>query len=186
MKKLWEKKETATSHLIESFTVGKDRELDLYLAPFDVLGSIAHVKMLAAVKLLTEAECALLVKGLQQIYQEIEAGSFTLSPGVEDVHSQVEMLLTDRLGEVGKKIHMARSRNDQVLVDLRLFLRSEIEGVVTEVRSFFDLLSNPLPNWIPRPIHAKKFNHVTLIFALENIRLSSSIQIIKRLTENSE
>ncbi len=140
MKKLWEKKETATSKQIETFTVGQDRELDLYLAPFDVLGSIAHVKMLGSVGLLKADEASTLVKGLQAIHQEIEDGKFTLAPGVEDVHSQVEMLLTERFGEAGKKIHMARSRNDQVLVDLRLFLRHEIEGIVTEVRTFFDLL----------------------------------------------
>lgn len=140
MKKLWEKKETSTSQLIEQFTVGQDRELDLYLAPFDVLGSIAHVKMLVSVQLLTEQEGALLVDGLKGIYSEIKNGSFALAPGVEDVHSQVEMLLTHRLGEVGKKIHMARSRNDQVLVDLRLFLRSEIQILVKNVVQFFELL----------------------------------------------
>jgi len=140
MKKLWEKKTSAQGSLIESFTVGKDRELDLYLASFDVLGSIAHVKMLGKVGLLEQNETLELVKGLQLIYQEIENGQFTLSEGVEDVHSQVELMLTKRLGEAGKKIHMARSRNDQVLLDLKLFLRSEIEGVVNEVSSFFALL----------------------------------------------
>ena len=140
MKKLWEKKSTAHTAMIESFTVGKDRELDLYLAPYDVLGSIAHVKMLGKVGLLEKKEAEVLVEGLKAIYQEVSSGTFSLEEGVEDIHSQVELLLTRRLGEVGKKIHMARSRNDQVLVDLRLFLRAEIEGLVSEVSSFFNLL----------------------------------------------
>ena len=140
MKKLWEKEETNTSRLIEDFTVGQDRELDMFLAPFDVLGSIAHVKMLTKVSLLTLDESNQLIIGLQDILNEIKLGEFSLDAGVEDIHSQVELLLTARLGEVGKKIHMARSRNDQVLLDLKLFLRHEIEGVVTEVQTFFDLL----------------------------------------------
>ena len=126
--------------IIQAFTVGEDRDWDMYLARFDVLGSIAHTKMLAKVGLLTEEESKTLTKGLSAIHSEIEQGKFTLQEGVEDVHSQVEILLTERLGEVGKKIHMARSRNDQVLVDIKLYLRNEIEGVVGATTGLFDLL----------------------------------------------
>lgn len=144
MKTLWEK-ESKKGHIevkkaIHEFTAAKDRELDLYLAPFDVLGSMAHVKMLGKVGLLKSDEVDTLVAGLRVIRSEIEAGNFKLDEGVEDVHSQVELLLTERLGDVGKKIHMARSRNDQVLVDLKLFLRSELEEVVTASSSLFELL----------------------------------------------
>ena len=141
MKKLWEKSKGQTLASIEKFTVGKDRELDVELAPFDVLGSIAHVKMLEKVGLLIESESQQLQAGLRAIYAEIEAGKFCLSPEVEDIHSQVEMLLTQRLGEAGKKIHMARSRNDQVLVDLKLYLRSEIESLAGVIEKLFQLLS---------------------------------------------
>jgi argininosuccinate lyase len=140
MKKLWEKKSGATLASIEKFTVGLDREFDLYLAPFDVLGSIAHVKMLAKVGLLVKAESETLVKGLQAIATEIDAGTFKLEPEVEDIHSQVELLLTNRLGDAGKKIHMARSRNDQVLVDLKLFLRHELLDLTLSMERFFSLL----------------------------------------------
>ena len=142
-KTLWGKSgktEGSSREIIQDFTVGRDRELDLYLSKFDVLGSIAHTKMLAKVGLLTNEESHTLVKGLVQIHSEIEAGTFELQEGVEDVHSQVEMLLTERLGEVGKKIHMARSRNDQVLVDIKLFLRNEIEGLVVSTSKLFELL----------------------------------------------
>lgn len=140
MKKLWEKKSGGTTASVEKFTVGKDSEFDLYLAPFDVLGSIAHVLMLAKVGLLNEAEAQSLVKGLQAISQEIEEGNFKLESHVEDIHSQVELLLTARLGEVGKKIHMARSRNDQVLVDLKLFVRHELLDLSDEMGKLFSLL----------------------------------------------
>lgn len=136
--KLWQK-DTIALAAVEQFTVGNDRELDLQLAPFDVLGSIAHVSMLAAVGLLEAAEKELLVKELQAIYKSINE-TFTLDEGVEDIHSQVELMLTKKLGDVGKKIHSARSRNDQVLVDLRLFLRSEIGKLVHTVQPFFELL----------------------------------------------
>lgn len=142
-KTLWEKthkgNETERA-VIQEFTVGQDREWDLYLARFDVLGSIAHTRMLGKVGLLQGSEVDTLCAGLRQIHSEIEEGDFQLHEGVEDVHSQVELLLTERLGEVGKKIHMARSRNDQVLVDLKLFLRSEIEKTVHSVSSLFELL----------------------------------------------
>jgi argininosuccinate lyase len=137
--KLWQKDKTSLKE-VEKFTVGKDREMDLVLAPFDVLGNIAHAKMLATVGLLTNEEADTLVKELQKIYKEIEAGNFVMEDTVEDIHSQVEFLLTKTLGDTGKKIHSARSRNDQVLVDLKLYLRSEIEKLVGSTKDFFDLL----------------------------------------------
>src|SRR3982751_1765777 len=137
--KLWQKNTTSLKE-VEQFTVGKDREFDLLLAPFDVLGNIAHARMLATIGLLTNEECEQLVKELRSIYQEIQQGAFSIQPDVEDVHSQIEFLLTQKLGDIGKKIHSARSRNDQVLVDVKLFLRSEIEKTVHAIESFFQLL----------------------------------------------
>jgi argininosuccinate lyase len=139
--KLWEKN-TESLKEVEKFTVGKDREFDLQLAPFDVLGSIAHIKMLAEVKLLTKEEEAQLVAELKNIFSSIQHSQFTIDKEIEDIHSQIEFLLTKKLREVGKKIHSARSRNDQVLVDIKLFLRSEIEGLVKTIQSFFELLQN--------------------------------------------
>lgn len=137
--KIWQKDKAALAE-VDRFTVGKDREMDAYLAPFDVLGSLAHTTMLESIGLLTAEELAILQKELKQIYKEIQQGNFILEDGVEDIHSQVELLLTRRLGEVGKKIHSGRSRNDQVLVDLKLFLRHELEVLVGEVKTLFDLL----------------------------------------------
>ncbi len=137
--KLWQKDKTSLQE-VEKFTVGKDREMDLALAPFDVLGNIAHAKMLATVGLLTNEEAASLTAELKNIYAKIDAGDFVMDEGVEDIHSQVEFLLTQKLGDTGKKIHSARSRNDQVLVDLKLYLRSEIEKLVNNTKDFFDLL----------------------------------------------
>jgi len=141
--KLWQKNTTSLKE-VEQFTVGKDREFDLLLAPFDVLGNIAHARMLAAVGLLTNEECEQLVKELRSIYKitqpSIDNSQFTIDNSIEDVHSQIEFLLTQKLGDVGKKIHSARSRNDQVLVDVKLFLRSEIEKTVHTIESFFQLL----------------------------------------------
>ena len=137
--KLWQKN-TESLKEVETFTVGKDRELDLFLAPFDVLGSLAHIKMLNSVGLLTDKELSELQKALKGIYQEIENGNFILEEGVEDIHSQVEFILTKKLGDAGKKIHSARSRNDQVIVDLKIFLRNEIEELVHQVKDYFDLL----------------------------------------------
>lgn len=137
--KLWQK-DTQSLKSVEKFTVGNDRELDIYLAPFDVLGSLAHIKMLASVGLLTKEELIILEDELKHIYQLIQNGDFKLDEGVEDIHSQVELMLTQKLGDVGKKIHSARSRNDQVLVDLKLFLRDEIEKLVESTKAFFDLL----------------------------------------------
>lgn len=137
--KLWQK-EKASLDAVEKFTVGNDRELDILLAPFDVLGSLAHIKMLATVNLISNDELHLLEKELKKIYHEASASNFKLDEGVEDIHSQVELMLTQRLGDMGKKIHSARSRNDQVLVDLKLYLRSEIEKTVNNTKTFFDLL----------------------------------------------
>jgi len=137
--KLWDKG-TSVNELIEIFTVGKDREMDLYLAKFDVLGSIAHAKMLQSINLITERELIELHAELVQIYQFIENGDFVIEEGVEDVHSQVELMLTRKLGDTGKKIHSGRSRNDQVLLDLKLFTRSEIQKLVLNVSVLFDKL----------------------------------------------
>ena len=137
--KLWEKSVTL-NHDVETYTVGRDREMDMYLARYDVLGSLAHITMLQSIGLLTADELKLLTGGLRAIYHEIEQGKFEIEPGIEDVHSQVELLLTQRLGQVGKKIHSGRSRNDQVLVDLRLFIRSEIEDVVSHLTVLFKTL----------------------------------------------
>ena len=137
--KLWQK-DTASLKEVEIFTVGKDREMDLLLAPYDVLGNIAHAEMLATIGLLTVEEKNILVNELQSIYPSTQDSSFKIQEGVEDVHSQIEFLLTEKLGDVGKKIHAARSRNDQVLVDLKLFLRNEIEVLVDVIMPFFQLL----------------------------------------------
>ena len=140
--KLWSKDNTATSRIIEKFTVGKDREMDLHLAAFDVLGSLAHTTMLESVCLLSNDELQQLKKALHNIYQQISANEFTLADNVEDIHSQIELLLTQQLGEIGKKIHSARSRNDQVLVDIKLYLRNEIEELVKAVQPLFALYHN--------------------------------------------
>lgn len=137
--KLWQKDKVSLKE-VEKFTVGNDRELDLYLAPFDVLGSLAHTKMLESIGLLTNEELSILQAELKNIYSETLKENFVLTEGVEDIHSQVELMLTQKLGDVGKKIHSARSRNDQVLLDLKLFLRSEIEKLVDTTKEFFDLL----------------------------------------------
>lgn len=137
--KLWQKDKSSLKE-VEKFTVGRDREMDLYLAPFDVLGSLAHIRMLASVGLLTAEEVDVLSAGLKEIYRQIGSGEFALADEVEDIHSQVELLLTERLGDAGKKIHSGRSRNDQVLVDVKLFLRDELEKLVAAVRELFDLL----------------------------------------------
>ncbi len=137
--KLWDKG-TKVNQNVENFTVGKDRELDLQLAPFDVLGSLAHCKMLASINLLESEELVLVEKELQRIFVDIEEGNFVIEEGVEDVHSQVEFLLTKTLGDVGKKIHSGRSRNDQVLLDLKLFTRHKIEELVNKTQELFNVL----------------------------------------------
>ena len=137
--KLWEKNFTPTAE-IERFTVGRDRELDAYLAESDVLGSMAHITMLESIGLLTADELKVLLAELRNILGEIRAGKFTIEEGVEDVHSEVELLLTQRLGDIGKKIHSGRSRNDQVLVDLKLWTRRQLREVVELVKVLFDEL----------------------------------------------
>lgn len=137
--KLWQK-DKASLKEVEIFTVGKDREMDMYLAAFDVLGSLAHTQMLESVGLLTKNELSQLQKELKNIYGQIQKGEFKLQEDVEDIHSQVELLLTQKLGDTGKKIHSARSRNDQVLVDIKLYLRNDLEELVKTIQPFFDLL----------------------------------------------
>ena len=137
--KLWEKNISVNSD-VETYTVGLDREMDLYLAPYDVLGSMAHITMLESIGLLDKTELDALIAELQNIYEEIQNGKFIIEPDVEDVHSQVELMLTRRLGDIGKKIHSGRSRNDQVLLDLKLFMRSKIEEVAIAVKRLFDAL----------------------------------------------
>ncbi len=137
--KLWDKG-IETNKFVESFTVGKDRELDMYLAPFDVLGNMAHITMLQSVGLLEKNELDSLLAELKNIYKEVQEGNFTIEDSIEDVHSQVEMLLTQRLGNVGKKVHSGRSRNDQVLVDLKLYLRNELQEIVELVCNLFNTL----------------------------------------------
>lgn len=138
--KLWEKNATKTSAAVEAFTVGRDREMDLFLAPFDVLGSIAHVQMLTSINLLSEEEGNSLTKELRAIYLQIQGEELKLPDEVEDIHSYIEILLTQRLGDIGKKIHAARSRNDQVLLDIRLFMRHELEEIVQATSALFDIL----------------------------------------------
>jgi argininosuccinate lyase len=138
--KLWSKEGTTTSALIETFTVGRDKDFDVLLAEYDVLGSLAHTEMLGSVGLLGKEDLALIQKGLQQILAEIREGSFTIDKDVEDVHSQVEGLLTQRIGEAGKKIHSGRSRNDQVAVDIKLYLRARVLALKEEVNLLFDQL----------------------------------------------
>lgn len=138
-KKLWEKN-FEVSKEIERFTVGRDRELDLYLAKYDVLGSMAHITMLQSINLLTPEELQSLRSELKNIYKIAEDDSFEIEEGVEDVHSQVELMLTRKLGDMGKKIHSGRSRNDQVLVDLKLFTRHALKEIVALVKVLFDEL----------------------------------------------
>ena len=137
--KLWDKG-TAINQLIETFTIGRDAEMDFFLAEFDVLGSLAHIKMLESIGLLSASELGLLSNGLREIYQDIKAGKFEIESGCEDVHTQVELILTQKLGDVGKKIHSGRSRNDQVLLDLKLFTRSKIKTVVDLTVDLFEVL----------------------------------------------
>ncbi|WP_185860136.1 argininosuccinate lyase [Blattabacterium cuenoti] len=143
--KIWKKDKDIHPHNrnreIEEFTSGKDSKLDILLAPHDVIGTIAHVMMLESIGLLSQKDLEILIKELRHIYiHEILTNNFQMDDGIEDVHSQIEFLLTNRLGEVGKKIHSGRSRNDQILVDLKLFIRTEIKEIVLIVYSFFDLL----------------------------------------------
>jgi argininosuccinate lyase len=137
--KLWDKG-IAVNEAIEKFTIGKDRELDIYLAPYDILGSMAHVTMLGSVGLIEKEELPLLLEALKRLYREAAGGNFTIDEGVEDVHSQVEILLIQSLGDLGKKIHSGRSRNDQVLLDLKLFMRDGIRHIVEAAGGLIDTL----------------------------------------------
>ena len=137
--KLWEKDFEINSE-IERFTVGRDREMDLYLAPYDVLGSMAHITMLESIGLLGKDELPVLLNELKNIYEMTQRGEFIIEDGIEDVHSQVELMLTRKLGDMGKKIHSGRSRNDQVLVDLKLFTRHQLQLVAEAVKDLFDQL----------------------------------------------
>jgi argininosuccinate lyase len=138
--KLWQKETTSVSELVEKFTVGRDKEFDLSLAKHDVQGSIAHVTMLGEVGLMTKDEADKAVKALKEIENEIHNSQFTIDDNVEDIHSQIELLLTKRIGDIGKKIHSGRSRNDQVAVDIKLYLKEEIINIKDEVKTLFDLL----------------------------------------------
>lgn len=139
MATLWQKNEASLKEVLD-FTSGNDRQMDLFLAPFDVLGSLAHIQMLESVGLLTKEELTKLQVELRTIYKEMADKKFSIEEGVEDIHSQVEILLTKKLGDTGKKIHSGRSRNDQVLVDLKLFIRQELRTITEEVKILFDLL----------------------------------------------
>lgn len=149
--KLWEKNVQVNKE-IDRFTVGRDREMDLHLATYDVIGSMAHITMLESIGLLTAEELQTLLVELRHIYAEIEKGEFGIEDDVEDVHSQVELLLTRRLGDVGKKIHSGRSRNDQVLLDLKLFTRTQIKEIAEEVDTLFHVLLE----------QSEKYKHVLL------------------------
>lgn len=137
--KLWEKNVQVDKE-VETFTVGKDREMDLYLAKYDVLGSMAHITMLESIGLLKKEELTALLAELKNIYAVADSGEFVIEEGVEDVHSQVELMLTRRLGDVGKKIHSGRSRNDQVLLDLKLYTRAQIQELVELTNGLFEVL----------------------------------------------
>lgn len=139
--KLWQKN-TDANQAVDRFTVGHDREMDLFLAEADVLGSLAHTRMLNSIGLLGDEDLQAVQRELKKIHADIVAGRFTIDEGIEDVHSQVEFLLTERIGDAGKKIHSGRSRNDQVLVDLRIFLRRQIKEIVEGVESLFRLLQS--------------------------------------------
>ncbi len=139
--KLWDKG-TAVNEMIEAFTVGRDREMDLYLAESDVLGTIAHITMLETIGLLQKDELSVLKQALAVISKDIKNGSFVIEPGVEDVHSQVELLLTKQLGDIGKKVHSGRSRNDQALLDIRLFTRDSLLEIVDSIQSLFQVLQS--------------------------------------------
>ena len=137
--KLWEKN-VQVDHEVDLFTVGKDREMDLYLAPYAVFGAMAHITMLESIGLLTKEELQLLLKELRAIHSVAEKGEFVIEEGIEDVHSQVELMLTRQLGDMGKKIHSGRSRNDQVLLDLKLFTRAKIQQIVKSAEKLFQVL----------------------------------------------
>ncbi len=134
--KLWQKR-VEVDHLVDTFTVGRDREMDIHLAKADILGSLAHTRMLESIGLLTSSELSDVQAGLKKILKSVDEGTFKIEDGVEDIHSQVELQLTEMIGPTGGKIHSGRSRNDQVLVDLKIFLRSEIRDIVELTTELF-------------------------------------------------
>ena len=144
--KLWDKG-YSTDKFVEEFTVGRDRELDLFLAEADVLGNMAHMKMLNSIGLLSDEDRVALEQGLKKIYKQVQAGDFTIEDGVEDVHSQVEFMLTEMCGDAGKRIHTGRSRNDQVMVDIKLFSRSAIIALQKSVEELFSTLMQKADEW---------------------------------------
>ncbi len=144
--KLWDKG-YSTDKFVEEFTVGRDRELDLFLAEADVLGNMAHMKMLNSIGLLSDEDREALEQGLKKIYEQVQAGDFTIEDGVEDVHSQVEFMLTEMCGDAGKRIHTGRSRNDQVMVDIKLFSRSAIIALQKSVEELFSTLMQKADEW---------------------------------------
>ena len=139
--KLWDKG-YSVDEKIDAFTVGKDREMDLFLAPYDVLGTMAHITMLEKVGLLPKEDLDVLLPQLKAIYEKAAKGEFEIEPDIEDVHSQVELLLTRELGDIGKKVHTGRSRNDQVMVDLKLFARDRIKTTVGKTEKLFSTLQD--------------------------------------------
>lgn len=160
MATLWQKKASdfnEASDMVKQFTAGNDADFDNLLAPFDIMGSIAHVKMLAKVGIISNDDLAALIPALERLLEKAKQGELIVQPGVEDIHSQVELLLTEELGEVGKKIHAARSRNDQVLVDLKLFLRHELNLITSEVKALgltlLDLSDQHANTWLPGYTH---------------------------------
>ena len=138
--KLWNKENTSTSQFVEAFTVGRDKEFDILLAEYDVLGSLAHTEMLESVGLITKNELNQIHKELKNILEQIRHSLFTIDKDAEDIHSQIELMLTQRIGDAGKKIHSGRSRNDQVAVDIKLYLRAEILKIKEASKQLFDLL----------------------------------------------
>ena len=170
--KLWEKS-TQVADEIDRFTVGHDRELDLYLAKYDVMGSMAHIRMLNSIGLLGDDELPQLLQELRAIYDLAARGEFVIEDGIEDVHSQVELMLTRRLGDMGKKIHAGRSRNDQVLVDLKLFTRDKLRQVAEAVRALFDKLqiqSERYKNILSRGDHVELIQMIKAIYAHQKQR----------------
>ncbi len=139
--KLWDKG-LPVNEIIEAFTVGRDREMDLYLAGSDVLGTLAHITMLESIGLLQKEELSALRQALVEIYSQVRTRNFVIEPGVEDVHSQVELMLTQKLGDMGKKVHSGRSRNDQALVDIRLYTRDSLLEISLDIKSLFTVLQN--------------------------------------------
>jgi argininosuccinate lyase len=141
--KLWQKtSQTASENLqkVEQFTIGNDNELDMFMAAYDVLGTLAHIEMLESVGLLQKEELSVLQTELKRLFNQIQNGQFKISEGVEDIHSEVEFQLTEKLGDLGKKVHSGRSRNDQVLVDIKMYSRARLESIVTLTNQLFEIL----------------------------------------------